>query len=213
MTPPVVRRGRLVMHPATSAGSLTRDHTARCRVLVAPVEELWTLPASLHRLVLATQEAGNVTGHITSERPAPGTSLGAKLASRRNRTWKWSQNHGGSHLRRAPQYETREPGSKTEPGSAQQSHVGTHATRLDDRQPNQVREFRTPAAQFETTSWLSLASFSARSSPAVAVDELTPGPLSLLHPRSGTRARPRCSCARTARVAEFRARTVYRRRP
>src|SRR5438067_12604767 len=66
MTPPVVRRGRLVMHPATSAGSLTRDHTARCRVLVAPVEELWTLPASLHRLVLATQEAGNVTGHITS---------------------------------------------------------------------------------------------------------------------------------------------------
>src|SRR5438876_4029618 len=32
---------------------------------VASIEELWTLPASLHRLVLATQEASNVTGHIT----------------------------------------------------------------------------------------------------------------------------------------------------
>src|SRR4051812_104930 len=30
------------------------------------MEELWTLPASLHRLVLATQEARNVTGHITT---------------------------------------------------------------------------------------------------------------------------------------------------
>src|SRR5207248_4019500 len=75
------------------------------------------------------------------------------------RTWKWSQNHGGSHLRRAPQYETREPGSKTEPGSAQSSHVGTHAKRLAGRRSNQVREFRTRAAHFETTSWF--AGFSA----------------------------------------------------
>src|SRR5205823_2784274 len=47
---------------------------------------------------------------------------------------------------------TREPGSKTEPGSAQSSHVGIHAMRLAGRQSNQVREFRTRAAQFETTS-------------------------------------------------------------
>src|SRR5881394_3904626 len=30
------------------------------------------------------------------------------------------------------------------------SHVGTHAMRLAGRQPNQVREFRTRAAHFET---------------------------------------------------------------
>src|ERR687888_1669814 len=32
---------------------------------VAAIGLLWPLPASLHRLVLATQEAGNVDGHIT----------------------------------------------------------------------------------------------------------------------------------------------------
>src|SRR5438034_6338543 len=32
------------------------------------------------------------------------------------------------------------------------SHVGIHAMRLAGRQPNQVREFRTRAAHFETTS-------------------------------------------------------------
>src|SRR5439155_24315940 len=56
---------------------------------VASIEELWTLPASLHRLVLATQEAGNVTGHITSpaaglakevgDRPSPDVADGARL--------------------------------------------------------------------------------------------------------------------------------------
>src|SRR5204863_8942398 len=81
-----------------------------------------------------------------------GQRISESRRGRNSRTRKWSQNHGGSHLRRAPQYETREPGSTTEPGSAQESHVGTHAMRLAGRQSNQVSEFRTRAAHFETTS-------------------------------------------------------------
>src|SRR5207248_3751666 len=57
LLPPPSRARHLVTRPATFAGPLSS---------VASIEELWTLPASLHRLVLATQEAGNVTGHITS---------------------------------------------------------------------------------------------------------------------------------------------------
>src|SRR5207248_3660793 len=60
LLPPPSRARHLVTRPATFAGPLSS---------VASIEELWTLPASLHRLVLATQEAGNVTGHITRTPP------------------------------------------------------------------------------------------------------------------------------------------------
>src|SRR5438093_9796287 len=73
------------MQPATFAGpwpAITRRAAASSG---APIGQLSGLPASLHRLVLATQEPGNVTGHITSTFgavPRAYVGLGSNLGDR-----------------------------------------------------------------------------------------------------------------------------------
>ena len=52
----------LVMYPATFAGFLAREHTARCRVLGLVHSGVMNETASLHRLVLATQERATSPG-------------------------------------------------------------------------------------------------------------------------------------------------------
>src|SRR5438034_374184 len=61
---------KLVTRPATHAGSLTRDHAARCRVLGRIHRRTMDTPCVLASLGARDPGNGQLTGHVTTQPPS-----------------------------------------------------------------------------------------------------------------------------------------------